>query len=93
MLLKAAKYHAIDDLPVPFDAAVNIDETAGQVFAMLRPKRDWQLARYLQPKYPLIAQLEQKWQKSGEQTWASDNSPFMPYLLRTNEILIPVEPR
>jgi DNA gyrase inhibitor GyrI len=87
--------HNLDDLPVPLDDSVNIYEAAGGVFAVLRYKGGWKQDSYLKHKDQLIAQLEQNaaWQISGEPTWARYNSPLMPSFLRTNEILIPVEPR
>jgi hypothetical protein len=87
--------HDLDDLPVPLDDSVIIYEAAGGVFAVLRYKGGWKQARYIEHKDQLVAQLAQNpaWQKSGEPIWARYNSPFMPSFLRTNEILIPVEPR
>jgi hypothetical protein len=59
--------------------------------AAVRYSGVWSEKRYLRYKQELASWIEKKgFRIIGEPVWARYNSPFTPWFLRRNEILIPV---
>lgn len=88
--LMPAKY-TMETLPEPLDTRVNLKEVPGQLIASLRYSGTWSRDRYEEKRIRLQALMRQKGlEPAGESIFARYNSPFMPWFLRRNEVLIPV---
>jgi hypothetical protein len=86
-----AKY-TMETLPEPLDTRVKLKEVPGQLIAALKYSGTWSKDRYEEKKIRLQALMRQKNLKpAGEPIFARYNPPFMPWFLRRNEVLIPVE--
>ena len=79
-------------LPRPNDQRITLSEEPARVFAAIRYSGTWGRKRYEDHEAKLIGWIETKgWKPVGEPVWARYNPPFMPWFLRRNEILIPVQ--
>jgi len=88
--LMPAKY-TMETLPEPLDTRVKLKEVPGQLIASLRYSGTWSRDRYEENRIRLQALMRQKrLEPAGEPIFARYNSPFMPWFLRRNEVLIPV---
>ena len=89
--LMPAKY-TMETLPEPLDTRVELKEVPGQLIAALRYSGTWSRDRYEKKRVRLQALMRQKGlETAGEPIFARYNPPFMPWFLRRNEVLIPVE--
>lgn len=89
--LMPAKY-TMETLPEPLDTRVELKEVPGQLIAALRYSGTWSRDRYEKKRVRLQALMRQKGlEPAGEAIFARYNPPFMPWFLRRNEVLIPVE--
>ena len=86
-----AKY-TMETLPEPLDDRVKLQAVPGQLIAALRYSGTWSKDRYEEKRIHLQALMRQKGlEAAGEPIFARYNPPFMPWFLRRNEVLIPVE--
>lgn len=86
-----AKY-TMETLPEPLDDRVKLKAVPGQLIAAFRYSGTWSKDRYEEKRIRLQALMRQKNLKpAGEPIFARYNPPFMPWFLRRNEVLIPVE--
>jgi effector-binding domain-containing protein len=84
--------YTLDALPVPNDPAVRLRQIPARRMACVRYSGTWSEKRYLQYLQELESWIVKNGFKIvGEPVWARYNSPFTPWFLRRNEILIPVE--
>lgn len=84
--------YTMDTLPIPDDNSVILREVPARRVASIRYSGLWSEERYLQHKLQLEAWIRKnKFKVSGEPSWARYDPPFMPWFMRRNEILIPVE--
>ncbi len=82
-----------DALPEPIDPAIRFREVPARRVAVLRYSGTWSEERYLEKLGELKAAMEKAGLRAvGEPVWARYDPPFMPWFLRTNEILIEVAP-
>ena len=89
--LMPAKY-TMETLPEPLDTRVKLKEIPGQLIAAIRYSGTWSRDRYEEKRSRLQALMRQKdLEPAGEPVFARYNPPFMPWFLRRNEVLIPVE--
>ena len=80
-----------DALPEPLDPAIRIREVPARRVAVLRYSGTWSEERYLENLAELRAAMEKAGLRAvGEPVWARYDPPFMPWFLRTNEILIEI---
>jgi hypothetical protein len=84
--------YTLDTLPEPNDARVVLTQEPGRLMAAVKYSGTWSEEGYEENK----ALLEEYIQKrglttAGEPVWARYDPPFMPWFLRRNEVLIPVE--
>jgi hypothetical protein len=84
--------YTMETLPEPIDERVQLRKVSGQLTAALKYSGSWSHKRYERKK----AQLEsiiaaQGLVPVGKPTFARYNPPFMPWFLRRNEVLIPVQ--
>ena len=82
----------LETLPEPNDTRVRLTEESGRLMAAVKYTGTWSEEGYEENK----ALLEEYIQKrglttAGEPVWARYDPPFMPWFLRRNEVLIPVE--
>ena len=81
----------LETLPVPKDPRVVLREDAGRGFASVRYSGFWTRTNYELRLAELRSWMEERGiEASGEPVWARYDPPFMPWFLRTNEILIGV---
>ena len=84
--------YAMDTLPEPTDSRVKLVKDPGRLMAAVRYSGTWSEEGFEENK----ALLEDYIQKrgltiAGEPIWARYDPPFMPWFLRRNEVLIPIE--
>lgn len=85
-----AKY-TLATLPEPLDSEVTLREEPGRLMAAIRYSGTWSRSRYLKRERRLREWIgEKQLNETGQPIFARYNSPFMPWFLRRNEVLIPV---
>ena len=84
--------YALDTLPEPVDSRIDIKQEPGRLVAAVLYSGTWSRKRYEENKARLLAWIEERgFKQTAEPVWARYNPPFMPWFLRRNEILIPVD--
>ena len=84
--------YTLDTLPEPIDSRIEIKQESGRLMAAVRYSGTWSRKRYEENKARLLAWIEERgFKQTAEPVWARYNPPFMPWFLRRNEILIPVD--
>jgi len=84
--------YTLETLPQPLDERVMLTQDTGRLMAAIKYSGRWSKKLYDENK----ARLDDYIQKRGltvtaDPIWARYDPPFMPWFLRRNEILIPVE--
>ena len=84
--------YTLETLPKPDDRRVKLAQEPGRLMAAVKYSGTWSEEGYEKNK----ALLEEYIQKrgltaAGEPVWARYDPPFMPWFLRRNEVLIPIE--
>ena len=83
--------YTMETLPAPVDPRVKLRQIPACRMATVRYSGSWSEKRYLHYKKELESWIEENgYRILGEPVWARYNPPFTPWLLRRNEILIPV---
>lgn len=84
--------YTMDTLPVPDDPSVVLREIPAYRAAAIRYSGRWTEKAY-QEQYALLQEwIEAKnLEVTGEPVWARYNAPFIPWFMRRNEILIPID--
>lgn len=83
--------YARDTLPVPADERIRIREKPGRVVAALRFSGRWSKANITKHEEKLLRDLSADGIETiGGVELARYNSPFTPWFLRRNEIIVPV---
>lgn len=81
----------METIPEPQNPRITIREVPARRIAAVRYSGFWSEKGYLQHKAELESWIREKGFKiMGEPVWARYNSPFTPWFLRRNEVLIPV---
>ena len=89
--LMPAEY-TLETLPVPTDSRVKLVQDPGRLMAAIRYSGTWSEAGYEENKALLEEFIEKRGLiKAGEPVWARYDPPFMPWFLRRNEVMIPIE--
>jgi hypothetical protein len=84
--------YALETLPKPNDAGVTLRQVPAQRMASIRYSGFWSEQSYLSHKKSLTAWITENNLKAvGEPIWARYNAPFVPWFMRRNEILVPVQ--
>ena len=84
--------YSIDELPEPLDKRVNLIEDPERLVVAIKYSGTWSKSRYDENKSLLEDFIDGRGLKvAGEAIWARYDPPFMPWFLRRNEILIPIE--
>ena len=89
--LMPAEY-TLETLPEPNDTRVRLTEEPGRLMVAVKYSGTWSEEGY-EKNTALLEEYIQKrgLTKTGEPVWARYDPPFMPWFLRRNEVLIPIE--
>ena len=83
--------YTMETLPTPDDANIKLRQVPARRVAAVRYSGFWSEEKYLLHKEKLEKWItDNRFSVSGEPVWARYNSPFAPWFLRRNEVLIPV---
>ena len=89
--LMPAEY-TLDMLPEPTDERVRLAEEPGRLMASVRYSGTWSKEGYEKNKALLEEYIRRRGLTiAGAAVWARYDPPFMPWFLRRNEVLVPVE--
>ena len=89
--LMPAEY-TLETLPEPDDSRVKLAQEPGRIMAAVKYSGTWSEEGYEENKALLEEYLRRRGlTKAGAAVWARYDPPFMPWFLRRNEVLIPVE--
>jgi len=84
--------YTIETLPQPLDPKVLLKEIPARRMAAITYSGTWSRKRYEEKKALLELFIKKQGLKSiGEPVFARYNPPFMPWFMRRNEVLIPVQ--
>ena len=84
--------YSMSELPQPLDERVVLKEDPARLVAAIKYSGTWSKSRYNDNKSLLEDFIAKRGLKVvGEAIWARYDPPFMPWFLRRNEVLIPVE--
>lgn len=89
--LMPAQY-ALETLPEPLDSRVELKRVPERLVAALKYSGTWSRSRYEERKEQLMEWIVRRGLRQiAEPIFARYNPPFLPWFLRRNEVLIPVE--
>ena len=84
--------YSLEMLPEPLDKRVRLTEEPGRLLAAVRYSGSWSEKGYQKNKALLEEFIKKRGLiKKGPAIWARYDPPFMPWFLRRNEVLIPIE--
>lgn len=84
--------YTLETLPEPADPKVTLRQVPARQMAAVRYSGFWSEKGYLKNKLELEAWIQKMGLGiMGDPIWARYNPPFVPWFMRRNEILIPVE--
>lgn len=84
--------YTLDTLPKPTNANITLRAVPAHRVAAVRYSGFWSEKNYFKNKEALEAWVQKNnFIIIGEPVWARYNPPFMPWFLRRNEILIPIQ--
>ena len=89
--LMPAEY-TLETLPEPNDTRVRLTEESGRLMVAVKYSGTWSEEGYEENKALLEEYIRKRGLvKKGAPVWARYDPPFMPWFLRRNEVLIPIE--
>ena len=89
--LMPAEY-TLETLPRPNDTRVRLTEESGRLMVAVKYSGTWSEEGYEENRVLLEEYIQKRGlTKTGEPVWARYDPPFMPWFLRRNEVLIPIE--
>ena len=89
--LMPAEY-TLETLPEPNDTRVRLTEETGRLMVAVKYSGTWSEEGYEKNRALLEKYIQKRGlTKTGEPVWARYDPPFMPWFLRRNEVLIPLE--
>jgi hypothetical protein len=89
--LMPAEY-TLETLPEPNDTRVRLTEESGRLMVAVKYSGTWSEKGYEKNKALLEEYIQKRGlTKTGAPVWARYDPPFMPWFLRRNEVLIPIE--
>ena len=84
--------YTLETLPEPNDNKVKLKADPGRLMAAVRYSGTWSEDGYEENRALLEEYIQKRGlTKAGEPVWARYDPPFMPWFLRRNEVLIPIE--
>jgi effector-binding domain-containing protein len=85
-------HYTMEELPIPLDPNIGLKIIPGRLMATIRYSGTWSKKNFQENETQLLAWIAQHGLKPvGEPVWARYNPPFTPWVMRRNEVLIPVE--
>lgn len=82
----------MDAMPVPNNSKVELREKPAHKMAVIRYSGFWSEKNFMKNLLKLQAWMkEQGVEPNGEPVWARYNAPFVPWFLRRNEVMIPIQ--
>lgn len=85
--------YTMDDIPIPDDPLVVLREVPAHRAAAIRYSGRWTEKSYNKQLAILLEWMgSEGLQAIGDPVWARYNAPFIPWFMRRNEILIPIDP-
>ncbi len=82
----------MDSIPKPMDQRIVLRRVPERTMAAVRYSGFWSESGYQKNKSRLEKWIDKKgYTVLGQPVWARYNAPFMPWFLRRNEVLIPIE--
>lgn len=89
--LMPAEY-TLETLPRPNNTRVRLTEESGRLMVAVKYSGTWSEEGYEENRALLEEYIQKRGlTKTGEPVWARYDPPFMPWFLRRNEVLIPIE--
>ncbi|MGD8797232.1 MAG: heme-binding protein [Desulfobacterales bacterium] len=89
--LMPAEY-TLETLPEPNDTRVRLTEESGRLMVAVKYSGTWSEEGYEENRALLEEYIQKRGlTKTGGPIWARYDPPFMPWFLRRNEVLIPIE--
>ncbi|MDX2412613.1 MAG: heme-binding protein [Woeseiaceae bacterium] len=83
--------YTLDTLPQPEDKRIRLLERSGRVVAVRRYSGGWSESKFAENRRVLLdALIRDKITVTGDAELARYDSPFKPWFLRRNEVLIPI---
>jgi len=84
--------YTLETLPEPLDSRVELKKVSERLMAALKYSGTWSQSRYEEKEKLLMEWIERRGLKQiGQPIFARYDPPFLPWFLRRNEVLIPVE--
>jgi hypothetical protein len=84
--------YSLETLPQPKDPEVTLRQVPPRHIAAVRYSGFWSEKAYTRNQQELGAWIDKNgFRVIGEPIWARYNPPFMPWFLRRNEVLVPIE--
>jgi len=84
--------YTLETLPLPDDPSIKLRQVPARRMAAVTYSGFWSEKSYLKNRADLEAWIEANgYNIGGIPVWARYNPPFMPWFLRRNEILIPID--
>ncbi len=84
--------YTLETLPEPQDARVKLALEPGRLMAAVKYSGTWSKEGYEKNRALLEAFIQKRGlTRAGDPVWARYDPPFMPWFLRRNEVLIPIE--
>ena len=84
--------YTLETLPEPINPEVTLRKVPGKLVAAVHYSGTWSQRRYHRHQTELQSWIaDQGWDPAGEAVFARYDPPFIPWFLRHNEILLPVD--
>ena len=84
--------YSLEELPEPIDSRIVLRQDPALLVAVIKYSGTWSKSRYEEKKALLEEFIAGRGLKSiGEPIWARYDPPFMPWFMRRNEVLIPID--
>jgi len=84
--------YTLETLPEPDDTRVVLTQEPGRLMAAVKYSGTWSKEGYEENRTMLEEYIQKRGlTKAGDPVWARYDPPFMPWFLRRNEVLIPME--
>jgi hypothetical protein len=84
--------YTLDTLPQPRDPRIRLEEQAGRVMAVRRYSGRWTEGNYRENEVKLVEALSADDRRPiGQPILARYNSPFTPWFMRRNEVMVQIE--
>ena len=86
-------HYTLESLPQPTDPKITLRRVPARRIAVVRYSGFWSEKGYLKQKSELAEWIRKLGLKiSGDPVWARYDPPFMPWFMRRNEVMFPIEP-